>query len=81
MFMTELDALVRKFNQLCYDGYEAHLEFNSHAGKAWACLRVRIGDDRGPPCHQQKRPQFPRRQRAANGPSRQRRRSRREAAR
>jgi len=80
--MTELDALVRKFNQLCYDGYEAHLGFNSHAGKAWACLRVRIRDARGPPCYQQKRPQFPRRrQRAANGPSRQRRRSRREAAR
>ena len=82
MFVSELDTFVRKFKQLCFEGYEAHLNLESHAGKVWAGMHVQLGEARGPLHHQQhERPQLPRRQQAANGPSRQRRRARREAAR
>ena len=84
MFMSELDTFVMKFKHLYFEGYEAHQNLESHAGKVWVGMHVQLGDARGPPHphHQQhERQHLPRRQHAANGPSRQRRRAKREAAR
>jgi hypothetical protein len=78
MFVTELDTFVRKFHQLWNDGLTAHLDLDTHAGKAWVGLRVQLGHVPGPP-HQHVQP-FPHQDnRKGECPSRQRRRARRTA--
>ena len=74
----ELDTFLQKFKQLWYSGLDANLDLHAHAGQAWVGLRVRLGHAPGP-LHQP--PNFPEQRKARNGPSRQRRRARREVSR
>ena len=78
MNATELDTFVFKFKHLWKAGLDAHLDLECHAGQAWVGIRVRLGQDPGPNHHHHIPPQ-PRKTR--DGPSRQRRRARRAAAR
>ena len=72
MTAIELDSFLSKFKQLCSSGLDAHLEAGSHAGQAWVSLRVGLGQlPKSHECHRQRK----------NGPARQKRRERREAAR
>ena len=78
MLVTELDTFVNKFQQLCYDGYNAHLDLDTHAGLV--SLRVQLGQVPGPLNHQVP-PPFKKNWRKRESPSRQRRRARRAAER
>ena len=40
MFVSELETFVKKFHQLWSAGHSAHLDIDSHAGRAWVGLRV-----------------------------------------
>ena len=42
MFPSELDSFIGKFCQLWNNGYTAHLDVGTHAGKAWVGLRVQL---------------------------------------
>jgi hypothetical protein len=48
MALTELDTFVQKFKQLWKSDQDAHLNLESHAGKAWVGLRLRLGEEPGP---------------------------------
>ena len=52
MHDTELFTFIQKFNQLWNDGLDAHLDLESHNGKAWVGLRVQLGHLPGPLLHQ-----------------------------
>ena len=81
MFVTELETFVQKFHQLWRAGHSAHLDLDTHAGRAWVGLRVQLGPAPGV-LHHQLRPQhFPKQMKKKDSPSRQRRRTRRAAAR
>ena len=71
---ADIDLLVNNFKQLWKSGRSAHLDIDSHAGQAWIGLRVRLGHVHVQHDHQHE-------VRTRNGPSRQRRRIRRAAAR
>ena len=71
MTAAELDSFVTKFKNLWQAGLDAHLDAGSRAGQAWVSLRVGLG------LHPARRDHH----RQKYGPSRQRRRARREAAR
>ena len=43
MFVTEFDSFVQKFCQLWEAGLTAHLDADTHAGKAWVGIRVQLG--------------------------------------
>ena len=74
MIVSEIDNFVKKFKNLWTSGYDAHLDINSHAGKAWIGLRLRLGEyPGGEPVYNHGNPHYGNR----NGPSRQRRRFRR----
>ena len=76
---SELESFLTKFRSLWNSCFDAHLELDSHAGQAWVSLRVHLGHAPGPlqpPDHISHPPNSTR-----NGPSRQRRRARRAAAR
>ena len=75
MALSELDTFVLKFKQLWKSGQDAHLDLESHAGKAWVGLRLRLGEEPGP---SQKPSKLPK---ATSSPSRDRRRLRRAAER
>ena len=77
MALSELDSFLLKFKCLWKTGYDAHLDFDTKAGEAWVGLRVRLGRVHGPLEQLFPQPQT----RSRNGPSRQRRRERRAAAR
>ena len=68
---ADIDLLVKNFKQLLKNGRSAHLDADCHAGQAWIGLHVRLGHVRD---HEHGL-------RTRNGPSRQRRRMRRAAAR
>ena len=77
MCVTELDNFVKKFHQLWKAGATAHLDVDTHAGRAWVGLRVQLGQvPAGPVHHPVHHP--PHRQR---GPAYQRRLERRRAVR
>ena len=78
MFVTELDSFVKKFHQLWSDGHSAHLDLDTHAGRAWVGLRVQLGN--APPGHLFRPPHPQPPYRKPESPSRQRRRDRRAAA-
>ena len=42
MVPSELDSFIDKFRQLWNNGYTAHLDVGTHAGKAWVGLRVQL---------------------------------------
>ena len=65
MVPSEVESFVRKFQQLWKDGFTAHLDLDTHAGKAWVGLRVQLENSFSKPV----------------GNARQRRRDRRAAAR
>ena len=71
MYDSELNSFRLKFRQLWRAGYDAHLDVKSHAGQAWIGLYVRIGHAQGPLYQDHVR----------NGPSLQRRRTKRADAR
>ena len=73
MEATEIDTFIRKFYQLWNNGYTAHLDIDTYAGKAWVGLRLHL--DHAPGHHHQ--PAHNQRHFSA---SRQRRRERRAAA-
>ena len=76
-FPLQMDSFVKKFKILCQAGRNASLTLSSNAGKAVLNLRVDLGvleeQDPHPPHHPSTR--------SRNGPSQQRRRDRRAAAR
>jgi hypothetical protein len=74
-YALEIDTFVKKFYQLWSAGRTAHLDVDTHAGKAWVGLRVQLGHAPGP-LHHQHHPQ-----KKTVSPSQQRRRARRAAAR
>ena len=78
MSVTELDTFIQKFYQLWNSGQTAHLDVDTHAGKAWVGLRVQLGHVPGPLHHH---PPFIQPRKKSESPSRQRRRARRAAAR
>ena len=78
MAATELDSFIWKFNQLWKAGITAHLDLDTHAGSAWVGLRVQLGHVAPGPLHQQV---YQHQSFHKAGPSRQRRRARRLAAR
>ena len=79
MFATELDSFVYKFNQLWSAGHSAHLDLDTHAGRAWVGLRVQLGHHAPlPPYHLPHN--FPQYSHKKDSPSRQRRRAKRAAA-
>jgi hypothetical protein len=80
MFATELDTFVQKFHQLWNNGYVAHLDVDTCAGKAWVGLRVDLGHVPGPLHHRQPHPAYHNRKKV-DSPSRQRRRAARAVAR
>ena len=80
MSVTELDTFIQKFYQLWNAGQTAHLDVDTHAGKAWVGLRVQLGQVPGP-LHHHPHPPFIQPQKKSVSPSRQRRRARRAAAR
>ena len=69
MTSAQLDSFLHKFKNLWYAGFDARLAAGTHAGQAWVSIEVGLG-------HPQQV-----RNRNKNGPSRQRRRKRHEAAR
>ena len=75
--MTELDSFVHKFHHLWRSGLTAHLNLETHAGEAWASIRVQLGHDPGRQ-HQQVHDPFQHRHR---GPAYYRRQAKRKAAR
>ena len=77
MFVSELETFVKKFHQLWSAGHSAHLDIDSHAGRAWVGLRVQLGHDPGPLHPPYPQPVY----RRPDSPSRQRRRDRHAAAR
>ena len=79
MVVTELDSFVQKFYQLWSAGISAHLDLETHAGRAWVGLRAPLGHAPGHLYHH-RRP-FPQPAQKQESPSRQRRRARRAAAR
>ena len=82
MFVNELDSFVKKFHQLWSAGHSAHLDLESHAGRAWVGLRVLLGPAPPGPLHHLLHPHQPQSfYRKPDSPSRQRRRDRRAAAR
>ena len=80
MSTLEIDTFVKKFYQLWNAGHTAHLNVDTHAGKAWVGLRVQLGHAPGP-LHHHPHPPFFQAQKKTDSPSRQRRRARRAAAR
>ena len=40
----EINSFVTKFHQLWRAGYDAHMNLESHAGKAWVSLRLGLGE-------------------------------------
>ena len=79
MFVTELDSFVYKFHQLWSAGHSAHLDLDTHAGRAWVGLRVQLGHHA--PLHPYHLPNnFPQYSHKKDSPSRQRRRAKRAAA-
>ena len=70
---SELESFVVKFKSLWLTGQEAHLHVNSQKGQAWVTLSLGLGSPPPPPS-----PPF---RPLRNGPSRQRRCARRQAAR
>ena len=75
--MTELESFVQKFQQLRKAGVTAHLDVDTHAGRAWVGLRVQLGQVPAGPVHQP----FHRHPHQQRGPAYQRRQERRKAAR
>ena len=69
----ELDNFVKKFYQLWNAGQTAHLDVDTHAGKAWVGLRVQLSG----PVHHQHHPSHPKQR----SPAYRRRQERRQAAR
>ena len=80
MSITEIENFVKKFYQLWNAGHTAHLDVDTHAGKAWVGLRVQLGHAPGPLHHLPHPPIFPAHKKTVS-PSRQRRSARRAAAR
>jgi hypothetical protein len=80
MFVTELETFVQKFHQLWSTGKSAHIDLDTHAGRAWVGLRVQLGHVPGPLHHQLRHPPYPKVHKKKDSPSRQRRRARRAAA-
>ena len=79
MFVAELDSFVYKFHQLWSAGHSAHLDLDTHAGRAWVGLRVQLGHHA--PLHPHHLPdKFPQYSHKKDSPSRQRRRAKRAAA-
>ena len=74
MAREEIDSFILKFKSLLLSGRNASLVMKCDAGKAEVCLNVHLGHVPPPPVQV-------RQQRSCNGPSRQRRRLRRAAAR
>ena len=72
MFVTEFDSFVKKFHQLWEAGLTAHLDADTHAGKAWVGIQVQLGHVPGPAMQQHVH---------RRGPTYQRRRERRQEAR
>ena len=79
MSAKELNSFVHKFHQLWNAGYSAHLNLDTHAGRAWVGLRVQLGHAPGHVHHHLHHP-FPQPHKKPDSPSRQRRRARRAAA-
>ena len=79
MSAKELNSFVHKFHQLWNAGYSAHLDLDTHAGRAWVGLRVQLGHAPGHVHHHLHHP-FPQPHKKPDSPSRQRRRARRAAA-
>ena len=79
MFVTELDTFLHKFHQLWSAGHSAHLNLETHAGKAWVGLHVQLGHVPGHLHHQFHHPS-PQYHKKQDSPSRQRCRARRTAA-
>ena len=80
MIVTELDSFIKKFHQLWSAGVSAHLDLDTHAGRAWVGLRVQLGHAPGLLQHNL-HPPFTKPFQKGDSPSRLRRRVRREAAR
>ena len=72
MKMSEVDSFIGKFKYLWHSGRSASLTINSEAGKVRVTLSVEVDEAPHLPAHHQ---------RSRNGPAKQRRRLRREAAR
>lgn len=70
--MSEVDSFIGKFKYLWHSGRSASLTINSEAGKVRVTLSVEVDEAPHLPAHHQ---------RSRNGPAKQRRRLRREAAR
>ena len=77
MYVTELDSFVHKFHQMWKAGLTAHLDLDSHAGKAWVGIRLQLGHVPGPVHQQVHHPSSP----PHRSPSYHRRQERRKAAR
>ena len=73
MCQREIESFLQKFYQLQRAGQTAHLDLDTHAGQAWVGLRVQLGHGPGQYLHPHLK--------KAEGPSRQRRRKKRAAAR
>ena len=73
MDVEQLQSFVIKFRQLWAAGETAHLDLDTHAGKAWVGLRVQLGG----PVHHQHYPSRPQHR----SPAYHRRQERRQAAR
>ena len=81
MLITELETFVQKFHQLWSAGHSAHLDLETHNGRAWVGLCVQLGRAPGI-LYQQPHPQpFQKAYKKKDSPSRQRRRTRRAATR
>ena len=80
MVVKELDSFMQKFHQLWSAGVSAHLDLETHGGRAWVGLRVQLGHAPGH-LHHNLRPHIPQPSQKSVSPSRQHRRVRREAAR
>ena len=81
MSVKELDSFVKKFYQLRSYGYSAHLDLETHSGKAWVGLRVQLGHLPPGYLHHPLCPPYPQpHYRKPDSPSCQRRRDRRAAA-
>ena len=81
MFDSELDSFVKKFKDLWQSGLDAHLVVDTHAGQAWVDLLVRLGHAPGLQQHQPHQPGLQKLIKVRNGPARQHRRARQNAAR
>ena len=80
MLVTELETFVQKFHQLWSAGHSAHLDLETHARRAWVGLRVQLRHTPGV-LHQPHPQPFPNVHKKKDSPSRQRRHTRRAAAR